>query len=144
MGGVLNMEPGLFHAALVEVPFVDAITTMLDTSLPLTVGEFEEWGDPRQPEAYAWMRAWSPYDNVKAQPYPSILVRSAYNDTQVLFHEPAKWVQRLRALKTDERPLLLWMSMEPAGHGGRTALGDVRLDEAKSLAWLLSAWGLSR
>lgn len=144
MGGVLNLEPSLFHAALVEVPFVDAITTMLDTSLPLTVGEFEEWGDPRQPEAYAWMRVYSPYDNVKAQPYPSILVRSAYNDTQVLFHEPAKWVQRLRALKTDDRPVLLWMSMEPAGHGGRTGQGDVRKDEAKSLAWLLSEWGLSR
>lgn len=144
MGGVLNLDPGLFHAALVEVPFVDVITTMLDTSLPLTVGEFEEWGDPRQPEAYGWMRAYSPYDNVKAQPYPSILVRSAYNDTQVLFHEPAKWVQRLRALKTDDRPLLLWMSMEPAGHGGRTAQADVTSDDARILAWLLSEWGISQ
>lgn len=144
MGGVLNLRPGLFHHAYVEVPFVDVINTMLDTSLPLTVGEFEEWGDPREAEAYGWMRAYSPYDNVKAQPYPAILVRSAYNDTQVLFHEPAKWVQRLRATKTDDRPLLLWMSMAPAGHGGRTALLDVARDDAKALAWLLTQWGLAK
>jgi oligopeptidase B len=144
MGGVLNMRPELFHAALVEVPFVDVITTMLDTSLPLTVGEFEEWGDPREAQAYSWMRAYSPYDNVKAQPYPSILVRSSYNDTQVLFHEPAKWVQRLRTTRTDERPVLLWMSMDPAGHGGRTALTDVTRDDAKAYGWLLSEWGITR
>lgn len=144
MGGVLNQAPDLFHAAFVEVPFVDVITTMLDTSLPLTVGELEEWGDPRKAEQYAWLRAYSPYDNVKAQAYPSILVRSAYNDTQVLFHEPAKWVQRLRATKTDAHPLLLWMSMEPAGHGGRSGLADVAKDDAMSLAWLLSQWGISR
>lgn len=144
MGAVLNQRPELFHAALVEVPFVDVISTMLDTSLPLTVGEFEEWGDPREADAYSWMRAYSPYDNVKAQAYPSILVRSAYNDTQVLFHEPAKWVQRLRAMKTDDRPVLLWMSMDPAGHAGRTAVADVTRDEAKTLAWLLSGWGLAR
>jgi oligopeptidase B len=138
------MRPELFHAAFVEVPFVDAITTMLDSSLPLTVGEFEEWGDPREADAYAWMRAYSPYDNVKAQAYPHLFVRSAYNDTQVLFHEPAKWVQRLRAMKIDDHPLLLWMSMDPAGHGGRTGLSDVTHDEAKSLAWLLTQWGLSQ
>ena len=143
MGAVLNLRPELFHAALVEVPFVDAINSMLDPSLPLTVGEFEEWGDPRRPEDYAWMRAYSPYDNVKAQAYPSMLVRSAYNDKQVLFHEPARWVQRLRAMKTDDRPVLLWMSMEPAGHGGRTGLADVTRDEAKTLAWLLGEWGIS-
>ncbi len=144
MGGVLNLRPELFHAALVEVPFVDAITTMLDTSLPLTVGEFEEWGDPRDPEQFGWLRAYSPYDNVRAQAYPSMLVRSAYNDTQVLFHEPAKWVQRLRALKTDNHPVLLWMSMEPAGHGGRTALGDVAQDDARILSWMLAQWGISQ
>lgn len=144
MGGVLNLRPELFHAALVEVPFVDAISTMLDTSLPLTVGEFEEWGDPREQEQYGWMRAYSPYDNVRAQAYPPLLVRSAYNDTQVLFHEPARWVQRLRARKTDNHPVLLWMSMEPAGHGGRTALRDVARDDARSLAWMLAQWGISQ
>lgn len=142
MGAVLNLRPELFHAALVEVPFVDVISTMLDTSLPLTVGEFEEWGDPREPEAYSWMRAYSPYDNVKGQAYPAMLVRSSYNDTQVLFHEPAKWVQRLRAMKKSPEPVLLWMSMDPAGHGGRTALDEVTRDEAKILAWLLSQWNL--
>ena len=90
------------------------------------------------------MKAYSPYDNVSAQAYPSMLVRSAYNDTQVLFHEPAKWVQRVRARKTDKRPVLLWMSMEPAGHGGRTALADVTRDDAKSLTWLLAQWGISQ
>ncbi len=144
MGAVLNLRPELFHAAYVEVPFVDVINTMLDTSLPLTVGEFEEWGDPREKDQYAWMKAYSPYDNVSAQAYPSMLVRSAYNDTQVLFHEPAKWVQRVRAMKADDRQVLLWMSMEPAGHGGRTALADVTKDEAKSLSWLLSQWGVSQ
>ncbi len=137
MGAVLNLRPALFHAALVEVPFVDVISTMLDSSLPLTVGEFEEWGDPRQADAYWWMRAYSPYDNVKAQAYPAMLVRSSYNDTQVLFHEPAKWVQRLRAMKTGSEPVLLWMSMDPAGHGGRAAVLDVTRDEARSLAWIL-------
>lgn len=140
MGAVLNLRPELFHAALVEVPFVDAISTMLDTSLPLTVGEFEEWGDPREAEAYSWLRGYSPYDNVKAQAYPAMLVRSSYNDTQVLFHEPAKWVQRLRAMKTGQAPVLLWMSMDPAGHGGRTAVLDVARDDARTLAWLLASW----
>ena len=140
MGAVLNLRPELFHAALVEVPFVDAISTMLDTSLPLTVGEFEEWGDPREAEAYSWIRGYSPYDNVKAQAYPAMLVRSSYNDTQVLFHEPAKWVQRLRAMKTGQAPVLLWMSMDPAGHGGRTAVLDVARDDARTLAWLLASW----
>jgi oligopeptidase B len=124
------------------VPFVDVLTTMLDPSLPLTVGEFEEWGDPREAEQYRWMREYSPYDNVTAQAYPSLLVRSAYNDQQVLFHEPAKWVQRLRATKTDPKPLLLWMNMDPAGHSGRTRTDDVLKDEATRLAWLLSQWGL--
>lgn len=142
MGGVVNQRPALFHAALVEVPFVDVLTTMLDPSLPLTVGEFEEWGDPREAEQYRWMREYSPYDNVTAQPYPALLVRSAYNDQQVLFHEPAKWVQRLRATKTDPKPLLLWMNMDPAGHSGRTRTDDVLKDEATRLAWLLSQWGL--
>jgi oligopeptidase B len=88
------------------------------------------------------MRAYSPYDNVKAQPYPDVLVRSAYNDTQVLFHEPTKWVQRLRARTTGTRPILLWMSMDPSGHGGRTSVEDVARDDAKRLTWLLTRWGL--
>lgn len=141
MGAVLNQRPELFHAALVEVPFVDVINTMSDASLPLTVGEFEEWGDPRQPDARGWMSAYSPYDNVKAQAYPSLLVRSAYNDKQVLFHEPTKWVQRLRKRKTDANPVLLWMSMDPAGHSGRASTADVTADDAKRLAWVLSQWG---
>lgn len=144
VGAALNLRPELFHAALAEVPFVDVLSTMLDPSLPLTLQEYEEWGDPRDPAQYGWIRAYSPYDNVKAQRYPNLLVRTAYNDTQVLFHEPAKWVQRLRALKTSEAPVLLWISMDPAGHGGRTNLQDVDRDEAKRLAWLLAQWGVSQ
>lgn len=143
MGGVLNQRPELFRAALVEVPFVDVMNTMLDTSLPLTIGEFDEWGDPREPAAWKRMRAYSPYDNVRAQAYPPLLVRGAYHDTQVLFHEPTKWVQRLRARKTDPNPVLLWMSMEPSGHGGRTSQSDAAADELRRQAWLLSQWGLA-
>jgi oligopeptidase B len=142
MGAVLNARPELFHAALAEVPFVDVLSTMLDPSLPLTVQEYEEWGDPRVAEQYAWMRAYSPYDNVKAQAYPSILVRTAYNDTQVLFHEPAKWVQRLRDRKTSGAPVLLWISMDPSGHSGRTSVLDVAKDDARRLGWLLAQWGI--
>lgn len=143
MGAVLNRRPELFRAALVEVPFVDVMNTMLDVSLPLTIGEFDEWGDPREPAAFKRMRAYSPYDNVRAQAYPPLLVRGAYHDTQVLFHEPTKWVQRLRARKTDSNPVLLWMSMEPSGHGGRTSQSDAAADELRRQAWLLSQWGIT-
>jgi oligopeptidase B len=142
MGAVLNLRPDLVKAAYVEVPFVDVINTMLDESLPLTVGEFEEWGNPKVKAEFEAMRAYSPYDNVKAQAYPAILVRSAYNDAQVLFHEPAKWVAKLRATKTDANPLLLWMEMRPAGHGGRTNRYQVLDDSARELSFMLWQWGL--
>ncbi|MEW5739250.1 MAG: S9 family peptidase [Myxococcota bacterium] len=144
MGAVLNLRPELFKAAYVEVPFVDVINTMLDESLPLTVNEFEEWGNPKVKAEFEVMRAYSPYDNVKAQAYPAILVRSAYNDSQVLFHEPAKWVARLRATKTDSNPLLLWMEMKPAGHGGRSNRYEVLDDAARELSFLLWQWGLTK
>ncbi|MCC6332587.1 MAG: S9 family peptidase [Myxococcales bacterium] len=144
MGAVLNLRPDLFKAAYVEVPFVDVINTMLDESLPLTVNEFEEWGNPKVKADFEVMRAYSPYDNVKAQAYPAILVRSAYNDSQVLFHEPAKWVAKLRATKSDSNPLLLWMELKPAGHGGRANRYELLDDSARELSFMLWQWGKTK
>src|SRR6202030_557911 len=101
MGAVLNMRPDLFHAALVGVPFVDVVNTMLDESLPLTVTEFEEWGNPKEKNYYDYIRSYSPYDNVAAKTYPNMLVTSGLNDPRVSFWEPAKWVAKLRRAKTD-------------------------------------------
>jgi oligopeptidase B len=142
MGAVLNMRPELFAAALVYVPFVDVMSTMLDESLPLTANELEEWGDPKQQAAFEYMLAYSPYDNVKAQAYPALLVVSAYNDSQVMYWEPAKWVAKLRATKTDARPLLLRMNMDPAGHGGASGRYDRLQDAAFEYAFLLSELGV--
>ena len=105
------------------MPFVDVINTMLDETLPLTVGEFIEWGNPKLPEQYAWMRAYSPYDNLKPGAYPAMLVRTGLNDSQVAYWEPAKYVARLRTLKTDANPLLLKINLE-VGHGGASGRFD--------------------
>jgi oligopeptidase B len=118
MGAVLNMRPDLFHAALVGVPFVDVINTMLDESLPLTVAEFEEWGNPKEKPAFDYMISYSPYDNIEAKTYPNILVRTSFNDSQVMYWEPAKYVAKMRAMRTDHNSLILKTNMNPAGHGG--------------------------
>jgi oligopeptidase B len=141
MGAVLNLRPDLFRAAIVDVPFVDVVNTMNDPSLPLTITEYEEWGNPQSAEQYAWIRAYSPYDNLKAQPYPTILVRSSYNDSQVMYWEPAKYVARLRALKTDDNPLLFKIHMEPAGHGGKSGRYEAYRDVAQDYAFVL--WQLA-
>src|SRR4029077_15467429 len=107
MGAVLNMRPDLFKAALVGVPFVDVINTMLDESLPLTVGEFEEWGNPKIQRDYEYMKSTSPYDNIAATNYPTMMVKTSLNDSQVMYWEPAKYVAKLRATKTDRHLLLL-------------------------------------
>src|SRR5256886_8731543 len=104
MGAVVNMRPDLFRAVVAQVPFVDVINTMLDASLPLTAQEWEQWGNPRIPEHYAYMRSYSPYDNVEPKAYPWILVTTSLNDSQVMYWEPAKWVAKLRATKTDHNP----------------------------------------
>jgi oligopeptidase B len=119
MGAIANMRGDLFHAIVADVPFVDLINTMVDASIPLTAQEWEQWGDPREATAYAYMREYSPYDNVQRRAYPRMLVTSGVNDSRVAFWEPAKWVAKLRALKTDANPLLLKMNMG-AGHGGAT------------------------
>ena len=140
MGAVTNLRPDLFKGVLAQVPFVDVLNTMLDETLPLTVGEFEEWGDPKIAEQYQWMRAYSPYDNLRATGYPSMLVRTSINDSQVSYWEPTKYVARMRALKTDSHPLLFRCNMG-AGHGGASGRYDFLRDLAFDYAWILGTVG---
>ncbi|MGZ5235081.1 MAG: S9 family peptidase [Caldimonas sp.] len=141
MGAVVNLRPELFCAVVAQVPFVDVINTMLDETLPLTTGEFIEWGNPKIAEQYAWMRAYSPYDNLKPGAYPAMLVRTGLNDTQVAYWEPAKYVARLRTLKTDANPLLFKINLE-VGHGGASGRFDSLREIAEDDAFLLAEWGL--
>ncbi len=138
MGAVTNLRPDLFQAVINDVPFVDVINTMNDPSLPLTVTEYEEWGNPTKREEYGWMRAYSPYDNLEPKAYPAMLVRSSYNDSQVMYFEPAKYVARMRALKTDSRPLYFHIRMEPAGHGGKSGRYERYREQAE--AWSFALW----
>ncbi len=140
MGAVVNARPELFRAVLAEVPFVDVVNTMLDETLPLTVGEFIEWGNPKLPEQYAWMRAYSPYDNLKPGAYPAMLVRTGLNDSQVAYWEPAKYVAKLRTLKTDSSPLLFRINLE-VGHGGASGRFDSLHEVAEDTAFLLAQLG---
>jgi oligopeptidase B len=140
MGAVTNLRPDLFHGVLAQVPFVDVLNTMLDTSLPLTVGEFEEWGNPQDAEQYRWMRAYSPYDNLEKREYPAMLVRTSLNDSQVGYWEPAKYVARMRAVKTDHHPLLFRCNMG-AGHGGASGRYDALHETAFDYAWILANVG---
>lgn len=141
MGAVLNLRPDLFHGVVAGVPFVDVVTTMLDETLPLTTGEYDEWGDPRRPEHYDYIRSYSPYDNVEAGEYPHLLVTTALHDSQVQFWEPAKWVARLRALKTDDRRLLLKTNLK-AGHGGASGRYERFRELAFEYAFLLDVAGI--
>jgi len=142
MGAVLNMRPDLFHAAIVGVPFVDVINTMLDGSIPLTVPEFEEWGNPKDETAFDYMISYSPYDNIAAKPYPNMLVRTSFNDSQVMYWEPAKYVAKMRALRTDHNILMLKTNMQPAGHGGASGRYDRLRDDAFDYAFLLTEMGI--
>jgi oligopeptidase B len=137
MGAVATLRPDLFRAVVAEVPFVDVVTTMLDASMPLTATEWDEWGDPGEDaEAYAYIKSYSPYDNVDAHAYPALLVTGGLNDPRVCYWEPAKWVAKLRVAKTDDRLLLLKMEMG-AGHGGPSGRYDAWRDEAMVLAFLI-------
>ena len=137
VGAVVNMRPDLFHVAISRVPFVDVLNTMLDPTLPLTVGEFEEWGDPRIREQYEYMRSYSPYDNIAARAYPAMLVKTSFNDSQVMYWEPAKYVARLRATKTDSNPLVFKVNMA-GGHGGSSGRYDKLRETAFDYAFLLT------
>ncbi|MDP8991549.1 MAG: prolyl oligopeptidase family serine peptidase, partial [Actinomycetota bacterium] len=141
MGAVTNMRPELFRAVVAEVPFVDVLTTILDDTLPLTVLEWEEWGNPAaDPEVYAYMKSYSPYDNVEAKPYPAMFVTAGVNDPRVSYWEPAKWVQRLRERTTSGNPVLLKTEMG-AGHMGPSGRYDAWRDEAQVYAFVLDAVG---
>ncbi|MDQ1466118.1 MAG: oligopeptidase, partial [Actinomycetota bacterium] len=141
MGAVANLRPDLFAAIVAEVPFVDVVTTMLDPELPLTVTEWEEWGDPRDPAAYARMKSYSPYDNVTAQAYPALFVTTGLNDPRVQYWEPAKWVAKLRSKTTSDKPIVLRTELE-AGHGGPSGRYDAWRDEATVLAFVCTAVGI--
>ena len=130
MGAVVNMRPDLFHAVHAAVPFVDVMNTMMDASLPLTVGEYLEWGNPNEKAAYDYMKSYSPYDNLEKRNYPAMLVTTSLNDSQVMYWEPAKYVARLRTVKTDSNQLLLKTRMIPAGHGGASGRYDRLKDQA--------------
>ena len=143
MGAAVNLRPDLFAAVVSKVPFVDVVNTMLDESLPLTVGEFEEWGNPKLPEQYAVLRSYCPYSNLRAGAYPALLVKTAFHDSQVMYWEPAKYVARLRTLKTDARPLLLKTNLT-AGHGGASGRYDYLREVAFDYAFVLTAVGIDQ
>ncbi len=143
MGAIANMAPADYHAIVAQVPFVDVVTTMLDESIPLTTNEFDEWGNPKLQPWHDYMLSYSPYDNVRAQGYPAILVTTGLWDSQVQYYEPAKWVARLRALKTDANPLLFRTTME-AGHGGKSGRFQRYREIAEEFAFLLDQAGLAR
>jgi len=143
VGAVANMRPDLFKAVVAQVPFVDVVTTMLDASLPLTVGEYLEWGNPNEKRFYNYMRSYSPYDNVERRAYPAILAETSLNDSQVGYWEAAKYVAKLRALKTDKNALLLKTIME-AGHGGASGRYDALKELAFTFAFILDQVGLAR
>jgi oligopeptidase B len=141
MGAVVNERPELFHVVLSHVPFVDVMNTMLDASLPLTVAVYEEWGNPNEAEAFAYMRSYSPYDNLNPGDYPAMLVKTSLNDSQVMYWEPAKYVAKLRTLKKNDTPLLLHINMD-AGHGGASGRYDYLKEIAFDYAFLLTQLGV--
>jgi oligopeptidase B len=143
MGAVTNMRPDLFKVVLCEVPFVDVMNTMLDATLPLTVGEYEEWGNPNQKAAFDYMLTYSPYDNVTAKAYPAILVQTSFDDSQVMYWEPSKYVAKLRALKTDQNPLVFFINMH-GGHGGSSGRYDRIREADRRYAFMLTQLGITQ
>ncbi|GAB3245781.1 oligopeptidase B [Larkinella harenae] len=141
MGAVVNQKPELYRGVVASVPFVDVVTTMLDESIPLTTGEFEEWGNPKIKKYYDYMLSYSPYDNVKEQAYPNMLVMTGLHDSQVQYWEPAKWVAKLRTMKTDTNQLLLHTNLE-AGHGGASGRFEALKEIALEYAFILNLVGI--
>ena len=141
MGAIANMAPHLYKGIIASVPFVDVVTTMLDETIPLTTGEYDEWGNPNDPEYYHYMKSYSPYDNVVAQDYPNMLITTGLHDSQVQYWEPAKWVAKLRELKTDKNKLLFHTNME-AGHGGASGRFEALREVAEEYAFLLDLEGI--
>jgi oligopeptidase B len=143
MGAVINMAPDLYHGVVAAVPFVDVITTMLDESIPLTTGEFKEWGDPREKEAFEYILSYSPYDQVSEQAYPNLMVTTGLHDSQVQYFEPAKWVARLRDRRTDDNRLIFRTNME-AGHGGASGRYRQYRETAEEYAFMIDLAGLEK
>ncbi len=143
IGAVINMAPRIYKGVIAAVPFVDVLTTMLDESIPLTTGEYDEWGNPNTLEYFEYMKSYSPYDNVKAQDYPNMLVTTGLHDSQVQYWEPAKWVAKLRELKTDTNKLLLHINMD-TGHGGASGRFEALKEVAEEYAFLLDLEGISQ
>jgi len=143
MGAVINMNPELFNGVLAAVPFVDVVTTMLDDSIPLTTGEFDEWGNPKNKDSYDYMMSYSPYDNVEKKDYPNMLVTTGLHDSQVQYFEPAKWVAKLRELKTDNNILFLYTDME-SGHGGASGRFDALKEIARDYSFIFSLEGINK
>jgi oligopeptidase B len=141
MGAVANLRPDLFRMVISHVPFVDVLNTMLDASLPLTVGEYEEWGNPQVAADYFYMKSYCPYTNLERKAYPAMLVKTGLNDSQVMYWEPAKFVAKLRTLKTDSNLLLLKTNMG-AGHGGASGRYDYLREIALDYAFLLTQLGI--
>ena len=142
MGAVINYEPTLFNGIVAQVPFVDVVTTMLDDTIPLTTGEYDEWGNPNDEEYYFYMKQYSPYDNVEAKAYPNMYVSTGLHDSQVQYWEPAKWVAKLRELKTDNNILLLDTNMD-TGHGGASGRFESLKEDAKEDAFLFMLEGIT-
>jgi oligopeptidase B len=142
MAAVANLSPGDYRGIVAQVPFVDVVTTMLDAGIPLTTNEYDEWGNPEDRKFYDYLSSYSPYDNVRAQPYPAMLVTTGLWDSQVQYYEPAKWVAKLRTLKTDENPLLLHVDME-AGHGGKSGRFQRYRETAMEYAFVLAQLGIT-
>ena len=142
MGAVINMAPNLWNGVVAAVPFVDVVTTMLDETIPLTTGEYDEWGNPNDKEYYEYMKSYSPYDQVKKQDYPAMLVTTGYHDSQVQYWEPAKWVAKLRDMKTDNNPLVMYCNMD-TGHGGASGRFERYKETAMEYAFLLELAGLA-
>ena len=141
VGAVVNLRPELFKAVVTKVPFVDVVNTMLDPTLPLTVAEFEEWGNPQDPAHYAVIKSYCPYTNLEPQAYPAMLVKTSTEDSQVMYWEPAKYVARLRELKTDSSPLVFKINFA-AGHGGASGRYDALRETAFDYAFILTMMGI--
>jgi oligopeptidase B len=141
IGAVANLSPGDYRGMVAQVPFVDVVTTMLDASIPLTTNEYDEWGNPNERRDYDYMLSYSPYDNVRAQTYPAMFVTTGLWDSQVQYYEPAKWIAKLRAVKTDQNVLFLHVDME-AGHGGKSGRFQHYREIAMEYAFVLDQAGI--
>ncbi len=143
MGAITNIAPDMWHGVIADVPFVDVITTMSDADIPLTTNEYLEWGNPGNKEEYLYMKSYSPIDNVEKKVYPNLLVLTGLHDSQVQYFEPAKWVAKLRELKTDNNKLLFHTNMD-AGHGGASGRFDYLKEVALQYAFLLALEGINK